>query len=178
MTDYKTQIRNHSPNTINLPAPKNYVHRTLFIQPNSTATIAFSDKAYILSGYERITYKKSGKIETKRRDGFKRDLEFPVVRFLNDGNTETEVLRVADHDAQVLPRGIEVVRHVPIHSHFADYESVTIAKQKERYVPEYNTGQLKKELVQNIQYRKRPQKDLDRLKKMREASYLKSVGLG
>jgi hypothetical protein len=178
MTDYKTQIRNHSPNTINLPAPKNYVHRTLFIQPNATVTISFRDEAYILSGYERITYKKSGKVETKQRAGFKRDLEFPVVCFLNDGNTETEVLRIADHDAQILPRGIEVVRHVPIHSHFADYESVTIAKQKECYVPEYNTGNLKRELRQNIQYRKRPQKDLDRLKKMRERSYLKSVGLG
>jgi len=174
----KTVIKNNQDQFVILQSPKNYIHRMLRIPPSSSLTVIFDDVNHFLAPYSKITYFKSGKISCQKRSGFKRNLEFPICCFLNDGNTETEVLRIADHDAQVLPRGIEVVRHVPIHSHFADYESVTIAKQKEHYVPEYNTGLLKRELRQNIVYKKRPEKELQKIQKMREAAYLRSVGLG
>lgn len=175
---YKTQIRNHCSRIVNLPAPKNYVYRTIFLQPNATVTISFSDPQYLLAPYERVVYRKSGAVDCKKRAGFKRDLKFPTCRFLNNGNTDTEALRITDHDVQLLPRGLEIVRHVPFFSTYAEYESVTISQPKERFVPEYNSGNLKRELRPHIIYKKRNGKELERFKKMREASYLKSVGLG
>jgi hypothetical protein len=176
---FKTVIKNNQDQFVILQSPKNYIHRMLRILPSSSLTVVFDDANHFLAPYSKITYFKSGKISCQKRSGFKRNLEFPICRFLNDGATDTEVLRIADHDAQVLPRGIEVVRHVPIHSHFADYESVTIGKPKEVVVPIYNNpGQHKTELRQNIVYKKRPEKELQRIQQMREASYLRSVGLG
>jgi hypothetical protein len=176
---YKCQIRNHRDDTVMLKAPKNYVYRTLFIQPHTTLTIAFSEEAYFLAPFERVVYKKSGKVETVKRRGFKRDLAFPVVKFLNRGGHMSEVVRVSDNDSQILPLGIEVERSVPFYSHFAEFESVIIAEPKEVVVPVYNSpGQHKTEKRQHIIYKKRNGKDLERLKKMRQVSYLRSIGLG
>lgn len=176
---FKTQIRNHTDQTVTLKSPKNCVHRTFFIQPHTTLTIAYSEEAYFLAPFERVVYKKSGKVETVKRRGFKRDLAFPATKFLNQGGAVVEILMIQQNDSVHLPLGIEVERSVPYYSFYSDFESVTIAKPRERFVPLLNNpGQLKRELVQNIVYKKRPKAELERLKKMREKSYLKSVGLG
>lgn len=176
---FKCQIRNHTDKTITLKSPKNYIHRNFFIKGHTKLTVAFDDEAFFLSAYERIVYKKSGKIDCIKRKNFRRDLEFPTCKFLNLGGSFFEVMVIAPYDSLILPKGIEIVRHVPFYSFYSDFESVTIAEPKTVAVPVLmSPGEIKMEERQNIIYTKRPEKDLKKIKQMREQSYLRSVGLG
>ncbi len=176
---FKTVIKNNQDQFVILQSPKNYIHRMLRIPPSSSLTVIFDDVNHFLAPYSKITYFKSGKISCQKRSGFKKEMAFPTTRFLNRGGASVEVLPIQQNDSLHLPKGIPVERNIPISSFYSDFSEVIIAEPKSILVPVLmNPGQLKEEKKQQIIYKKRPEKDLQKILQMREASYLRSVGLG
>ena len=152
-----------------------------FIPPyGGSIKLKFVDNGYFLCPYERVIYRKNGRVDLKSRKGYKAPaLAWPVCTFLNIGGKNEEVVLIADNDSLRLPRGIPITRNVPVTSFYAEFEEVVIAVPIAVQVPDMSQpGSTKTEYRPNIQYEKRSEKELERIKKARERLYLKSVGLG
>jgi hypothetical protein len=180
MEKFSTVIKNNTDSVVTLKSANNYVYRYFYIQPQSSLTIHFSDEKYFLAPYEKITYKKTGRIDCVRRKGYKAPKpSFPSTVFLNNGPNDTEVIILDSNDTVQLPRGIAIEHQTPLFSFYAEFERVEILPPKQVPVPVVmSPGTIKYESRPNFQYKKRSPAELKKLKKMREDAYLKSAGFG
>lgn len=178
MERYKTQIRNNRDQAVSLRSPKNYVGAILIVPPRSTRTIDFDEENYFLAQFEKIVFKKKGKVDTRQRKGYKvPEKKFPATTFLNSGGVDLECIVLDSSDTIQLPKGIPIHRNVPLFSYYAEFESVEISEPKT--TPKaviMNPGTFKYEKKPNFKLVKRSLADLKKLKQMREAAYLRSAG--
>ena len=165
---------------INLRNPSNYVLNYSYIQPGQSLTLKFSDKKYFLFPFERVTYRKKGKVDLRQRKGYKEPKnEFPVTVFLNRGGHSREVVMISMEKSLLLPLGIPIRRHLDVSSFFADFSDVIIENPTPVAVPDFaNPGSIKFEYRQNMVKKLRPESELKKIKTMRERLVLRSVGLG
>lgn len=179
METFSTVIKNNTDQSIQIRSPKNYVGAFLTVSPKSSRTVRFNDEAYFLAPYEKVTYKKSGRVDCVKRKGYEPPAErFPSTLFLNSGGGPLECIVLDRSDTIQLPRGIPI-RHnaMPLFSFYSEFSEVEILEPK--MIPKpmvMNPGTIKYEKHPNFKLVKRSPADMKRLKEMREAAYLRSKG--
>lgn len=178
MEEYKTQIRNNRDQGVSLRSPHNYVGAFIVIPPQSSRIIEFDDKDYFLTPFERITYKKSGRIDCVKRKGYKEpERAFPATSFLNSGGAELECIVLDSSETIQISKGIQIKRTVPIFSYYAEFSEVEILEPK--MIPKpmmMSPGTIKYEKRPSFRLVKRSPADMKRLKEMRESAFLYSKG--
>jgi len=175
MEKYKTLVQNKSDETIQLRTPPNYLYNNIAIDPGSSITFRYDDRRFYMAPFEKIIYKKS-KVDLKSRSGWKEpELPFPTTTFLNSGGAQTEVVQIEVNNSLQLPRGIPITVHTPPNTYFSEFSYVEIADPIEKVVPDVSRrGLLKIEKKQNFIRKKRDKKEMERLRKLREAIYIRA----
>jgi len=176
MEKYKTLIKNQSSETIQIRTPANYVYNNVPIDPGSSLTLRYDDPKFYMAPYERITYRKKGKVDLQPRSKWKQpDLQFPSTTFLNSGGAQTEVVQIEANNSLILPRGIPITVHTPPQSYYSEFSHVEIGDPIEKVIPDISRrGLLKIEKRQNFIRKKRDKKEMEKLKKLREAIYIRA----
>ena len=137
MEKYKTLVRNQSNETIKIRTPSNYVYNSVPIDPGSSITLRYDDPKFYMTPFERIIYKKKGKVDLQPRSKWKQpDLPFPTTTFLNSGGHEVEVVQIEVNNSLILPRGIPITVHTPPHSYYSEFSYVEIGDPIEKVVPD------------------------------------------
>ena len=179
---FSTLIKNKTDRPVTLRNPPNYIRRNhSTIPPGKSLTIDFEDASYFLAPFDRITYKKNGRVNLRERGDYEaHELKFPSCEFLNaNPSAKVEIVMISEGHSLKLPYGIPIKIEVPVFSFYAEFEEVVICAPTAHPVPDIgHPGYTKMEYRANIQYVNRSEKELAEIKKRREQTYLRSVGLG
>ena len=170
----KTLVKNNTDKTIQIRTPDNYTFRYIYIRPNSSEMLKYDDPKFYMSSYERILYKKSGKLDLKPRSNWiEPTLPFPTTVFFNKGGADIEVVLIESNNSLVLPKGFPIRVHTPLRSFYSEFSEVIIADPIEKLVPDLGRkGLLRVEMCQNIIRKERDKREMEKLKKLREALYI------
>jgi hypothetical protein len=176
MEQYKTLVRNQSNESIQIRTPSNYVYHNIPIDPGASITLRYDDPKFYMAAYERVTYRKKGKVDLQPRSKWKQpDLPFPSTTFLNSGGAQTEVIQIEANNSLILPRGIPITVHTPPQSYYSEFSYVEIGDPIEKVVPDIaRRGLLKLEKKPNFIRKIRDKKGMEKLKKLREAIYIRA----